>query len=333
MGLTECFKTGENVTQGSVGGGLISSLNLAVPIERYFKNSEDEVSYGDIAMNPIIYQDDLSRVATSVASAQAGIDRIEECMETKMLDLHKDKSCFIVFGKGKCLENMNSELKKNPLTLYGKPMVRKCKEKYLGDFLHEGGLAASARATVEARSMALRTGATEVRAIIEDCRSRCLGGLDVGLEIYELAYIPALMNNAQSWIDIDNATIDKLDDLQYNFMRILLSTPASTPRAALVWDCGLMKMRFRIMQSKLNFLHYILSQNEESLAHQILIEQKKNKFPGLVKECDLFINELKILNPFDVWMSENEWKRMVKSAVSEANSKEIKEEISEKYKN
>ena len=146
----------------------------------------------------------------------------------------------------------------------------------------------------------------------------------MGLEIYELAYIPALMNNAQSWIDIDNATIDKLEDLQYNFMRILLSTPASTPRAALVWDCGLMKMRFRIMQSKLNFLHYILSQNEESLAHQILIEQKKKKFPGLVKECESFINELKIINPFEIWMSENEWKRMVKNAVSEANGKEIK---------
>ena len=75
-----------------------------------------------------------------------------------------------------------------------------------------------------------------------------------------------------------------------------------------------------------------MSENEESLAHQILIEQKKKKFPGLVKECESFINELKILNPFDVWMSENEWKRMVKSAVSEANSKEIKEEITEKYR-
>ena len=44
----------------------------------------------------------------------------------------------------------------------------------------------------------LKSGAIEVRAIIEDCRSRCLGGLAVGLEIFELAYIPALLNNSQT---------------------------------------------------------------------------------------------------------------------------------------
>ena len=48
-------------------------------------------------------------------------------------------------------------------------MVKKTKERYLGDFLHCEGLAASARATVEARAAAaLKTGAVEVRAVIED---------------------------------------------------------------------------------------------------------------------------------------------------------------------
>ena len=332
VGITEGFKTGENVTQGSVGGGLISSLNLDVPIATFFAESEHEVSYGNIRMNPVIYQDDLARVASSVAGAQAGIDKVEVCMETKMLDLHDEKSCFLVFGKGKELESMKTNLKNNPLTLYGKTMKQKEKEKYLGDYLHGGGLAASVRATVEARTRALRSGAVEVRAVVEDCRSRCLGGLEVGLEILEIAYIPALMNNGQTWINIDKETIGKLDDLQYNFLRILLATPASTPRAALVWDCGALKMKFRIMQMKLNFLHYLLMQDKESLAHQVLMEQKQKEFPGLVKECEQFIRDLKILNPFEHWLSVNEWKSMVKKAVLEANSSELKSEISEKYK-
>ena len=332
VGVTEGFKTGENVTQGSVGGGLISSLNLDISVTTFFESSKYEVSYGGIQMNPMIYQDDLARVASSVTSAQAGIDKIEVCMETKLLDLHDEKSCFIVFGKGKALENLNEELVKNPLSLYGKPMIQKQKEKYLGDFLHGGGLAASARSTVDARAIALRTGAVEVRAIIEDCRSRCLGGLEVGLDIFEMAYIPALMNNAQTWVDIDKETIGKLDDLQYNFLRILLATPASTPRAALAWDCGILKMKFRIMQMKLNFLHYILAQNEDSLAHQILMEQKKNSFPGLVQECNQFIKDLEILDPFEHWLTTQEWKRMVKTATIDANDKELKYEIKEKYK-
>ena len=332
VGITDGFASGENVTQGSVGGGIISSLNLDIPIVNYFENSEDEVNYGNITMNPIIYQDDLARLSSSVKNAQAGIDRVETCMETKMLDLHDEKSCYLLIGKGKCTQEIKEELQSTPLTLYGKQMVQKIQEKYLGDYLHCGGLAASAKATVDARAAALKSGAVEVRAIVEDCRSRCLGGLAVGLEIFEVAYIPALLNNAQTWMEIDNGTIEKLESLQCNFLRILLATPASTPQAALIWDCGALKMKYRIMESKLNFLHYILIQSDESLAHQILIEQKNQDFPGLVRECKMFIEELEILDPFQLSLTKNEWKKIVKEAILAANSNELKHEISEKYK-
>ena len=77
VGTTSNFKTGENVTQGSVGGGLISSINLDIPIRTFFKESVHEVKYGDIMMGPIIYQDDLARLASNVVDAQAGIDKVE----------------------------------------------------------------------------------------------------------------------------------------------------------------------------------------------------------------------------------------------------------------
>ena len=35
VGTTRGFKSGENVTQGSVGGGLISSINLDIPIRHF----------------------------------------------------------------------------------------------------------------------------------------------------------------------------------------------------------------------------------------------------------------------------------------------------------
>ena len=334
VGTTSNFKTGENVTQGSVGGGLISSINLDIPIRTFFKESVHEVKYGDIMMGPIIYQDDLARLASNVVDAQAGIIKVEACMETKMLDLHDEKSCFLVVGKGKVLNQVKNELQMSPLNLYGKPMKQKKQEKYLGDLLHSDGLAASVKATVEARAAELKSRAVrvEVHAIIEDCRSNCLGGMEVGLEVYELAYIPALLNNAQSWIEIDKTTMDKLEDLQCNFLRILFSTPASTPRAALVWDCGTLRMKFRVMEMKLIFLHYIISQSDDSLAHQILYEQWNNNWPGLVQECNQFIEQLNILDPFEINLSKNEWKKIVKEAISKANSDELKDEITNKYK-
>ena len=80
--------------------------------------------------------------------AQPGNDRIESCMETKLLDLHQDKSCYILIGSKKATEEISQELKLCLLTLYGKSMKEKLSEKYLGDFIHSGGVSASADATV-----------------------------------------------------------------------------------------------------------------------------------------------------------------------------------------
>ena len=42
--------------------------------------------------------------------------------------------------------------------------------------------------------------------------------------------------------------------------------------------------------------------------------------------------ELKILDPFQLSLSRNEWKRIVKEAILAANQGELKQEIKEKYK-
>ena len=75
----------------------------------------------------------------------------------------------------------------------------------------------------KARAAALKTGAVEVRAVIEDCRSHCLGGLSVRLYIY------ALLNDSQTWMAIDDEAVGNQEDLQSNFLRVLLATPASIP--------------------------------------------------------------------------------------------------------
>ena len=39
-------------------------------------------------------------------------------MESKLLDLHKDKSCYLVAGEGKAVKRMKKKLERNPLKLY-----------------------------------------------------------------------------------------------------------------------------------------------------------------------------------------------------------------------
>ena len=124
VGMTERFVTGPTVSQGSIGGGLISAINLDYSVNRFFFNSSKEVYYHDVRLQPIIYQDDLGRFSSSRMAAQAGKDKIEARMETKLPDLHQDMSCFILIGNKNTTENLSSELELCPLTLYGKTMKK-----------------------------------------------------------------------------------------------------------------------------------------------------------------------------------------------------------------
>ena len=109
---------------------------------------------------------------------------------------------------------IEQELKANPLTLCGKPVKNVIKEKYLGDMISCYGLAASVEATVKKRKGQVFSNILEVKAVVEDYRANVVGGITTGLEIWELAIVPFLMNNCETWVEIAPRTIDSLDNLQ-----------------------------------------------------------------------------------------------------------------------
>ena len=331
VGMSDPFLTGPTVSQGSIGGGLISTINLDYSVNRFFFKSTNEIFFHDIRMQPLIYQDDLGRFASSRMDAQAGNQKIEACMETKVLDLHPDKSCFIILGNNQAVEDLRSEIRLHPLTLYGQEMKEKKSERYLGDVIHGGGLGASVEATVSFRHGKMIHGLKEIKAIIEDCRSNTLGGLKVGLDIWETAYVPSLLNNCSTWMEMEEATLNKLEDLQNSFYRNLLNVPFTTPKPALIWEVAGMKMKYRIMLSKITFLHHIINLDPGSLAKQIQKTQERYQTPGLTSEVLRYMEELNLPNCLEVKFTKAKWKNLVKKAIQEANEKDIRQSI-EPYK-
>ena len=140
----------------------------------------------------------------------------------------------------------------------------------------------------------------EIKAIVEDCRSTVLGGLKVGIDIWEATYIPSLLNNCSTWMEIRQSTIDKLDEVQNSLYRSLLNVPFTTPKAALIWEVGGTKMAFRIMMHKLIFMNHIL------------------------QEVKGFIAQLSLPNCFEQKIPQNTWKSLVKKTISKANEQEIR---------
>ena len=74
----------------------------------------ETVKYEDIPLFPMLFQDDIANPADSVEDAQSANDKIEEMIETKLLNLNYEKSKFIVIGQKKARNEMKKKLENNP---------------------------------------------------------------------------------------------------------------------------------------------------------------------------------------------------------------------------
>ena len=87
-GMTAVEASGENVAQGSIGGALLSSCNLDKTVTRYFSGSTEELSYATTRLQPLMFQDDTTRLVNSIAAAQKGNIIMNAAMKRKLLELN-----------------------------------------------------------------------------------------------------------------------------------------------------------------------------------------------------------------------------------------------------
>ena len=98
VGMTKEEESGANVGQGTTEGALLSAASIDFTVNEAFKNSDKEISYGPEPLQPLLFQDDISRVSLNVESAQHGYDLLDHVLESKLLDFNVDKSRFLVVG-------------------------------------------------------------------------------------------------------------------------------------------------------------------------------------------------------------------------------------------
>ena len=105
----------------------------------------------------------------------------------------------MIFSDRKQTTKIYSELEKSPITFDGAALDVKEKYKCLGDILDVRGESECITSTINARKGLIYNTIHETIAIIEDSRMQRLGGLQCGLDIWEVAIIPSLLSNSGSW--------------------------------------------------------------------------------------------------------------------------------------
>ena len=177
VGITHEENTGEGVGQGTLEGAIVSAVNLDTGVSEFFHNSEHEVGYGNVVINPLLYQDDVARLSLDLKSVQIGNDKMEAVAERKLLNYNLEKSCFTVIGSKKTRAKMQQEVKECPVLLCGAEMKQEDNVKYLGDWISGFGLSDSVDVTIKKRKGLVSLSIYEIRAVIEDCRSMVCCGL------------------------------------------------------------------------------------------------------------------------------------------------------------
>ena len=147
--------------------------------------------------------------------------------------------------------------------------------------------------------------------------------------LWEIGIVPSLLNNSETWTNIDENCLKKLNNLQNMMLRMLFNTSVTAPKAALFWDSGILPMEKQIEQRKLLFLYHLITLPSISLANQVFLEQRDNNFPGLVTECQEMIEKYNLPDIITTGPvpSKDRWNRIVKCGIKEAFENEMKTEI------
>ena len=201
-GMTESAEAGELCGQGSAGAALASQLDIDLGISCYFKSSTDEAKYGSVRIQPQTFQDDILRVAPTLASARSGNIKLHMMLSERLLKCHPKKTCFVLYGSKIYKDQIRAELKAAPLKFGDFSMLEKDQDVYLGDVLHTNGLSCSVEATVSHRLGKVKGAMYEAAAILKDYRMQAIGGMMGAWDMWEKSIVPKLLANCGSWVGI-----------------------------------------------------------------------------------------------------------------------------------
>ena len=156
----------------------------------------------------------------------------------------------------------------------GKHLVEeKRKERYLGDIIDSKGKNTS---NIQNRIMKGHEKIKQIMGYLDDI---CFGRFHfiVAKILRETVFLNSILLNSEAWYSVDKQTIEELEKLDNILLKKIFELPTSTPAAFLHLELGTIPIRFVLMIRRLNFLQYILKEQEDSL---ILVAQIENTLKG-----------------------------------------------------
>ena len=334
VGLTDAEDTGENLGQGTLIGAVASAVNLDKGMEEYFegedndkeiddseRKQEEKVYYAETKLSPFLFQDDIMNMSKSVQAAQSAIVKIENLLESKLLDFNVSKCSVIIVGEKRARVRAQQQADSTPLLLGGTNLKQVEAERYLGCWL-AGTAAQSVAVTVTKRLGPAYEALYQARSVVSDSRAGAVGGVTVMLDIFEMSIIPMLTFGCETWHPLPKKTLKDLEKFSNSALKAVFGLPKTgAPMASMYIDTAMCLMKNRILRQQILFIHHLATLPDNCLAKEYYIVQKTQKLPGVVTMCQDILNEYK-LDSIEKY-SKYQFQKIVKNIIFNKNKAEI----------
>ena len=110
----------------------------------------------------------------------------------------------------------------------------------------------------------------------------------------ETVILGGLLYAIEALSNLTNKEVNILQRSDEDYIRKILDTERSTPRALLYLETGLVPLKFKVMYRRIMFYHNIVTQKDESLIKHVVDAQKKS--PTKDDWFGMVENNMKYLN-------------------------------------
>ena len=182
--------------------------------------------------------------------------------------------------------------------------------------------------TVQKRIGVVKHTVNEIRSVIEDARAKKIGAIDLAFNIWELAILPMLLYNAESWLSMSKKTLKLLDNLFHWFCQKIYRVGVGCPIPNFYWQSASLKFSILILQKKLNFVHHLANLSPHTLGRQFFDIQVEKSI-GIYREVEEHLGAIGVSDLRSV--TKHHWKKTVRKYTVNLNKSQLLDDI-RKYK-
>ena len=309
VGITERREIKNSILQGDVFG----PLTCSVQIDEFGREciEEDQYMYyyrDKVGIPPLSQTDDTVCISicgfqstmvnafinhkTSFKKLQFGT---EKCIKMHIGRVKEDFKCKDLYVDGWKIEETHDIQSGEDITIENNIGNVKMKEtsdqKYLGDIISNDGKNIK---NMQARHNKGNSVITYIMLLLEEL---CFGKyyFEVAIVLRNAIFLSSIIFNSEAWYNMTNNDIDMLESVDEQLLRRILDAPVTTAKEMLYLELGVIPIRHIIRGRRLNFLKYILQQDQTSLIYRFFQVQRDtaNKYDWIstvikdIEELDL----------------------------------------------